>query len=124
MKTPDHRFRKVIIVLAVNLMISWLTGYILKDFLIKILSPQIYYQLIVFISLMIAPSVGLLYTKHIHKRIKTKEDELKGKLNIETINNLKGDEKKYAESLMKPNVDVEETLRALKAEREAFEKSK
>jgi len=124
MKTPDHRFRKVIVVLGVNIFISWLIGHAYKDLLIRHLSAQTYYQLIVFISLMIAPSVSVLYGAHIKYRLSSKEKKLRDKLDEDVINQLEGEEKEYAESLINPNIEISEQLRSLKAEREAFENSK
>lgn len=124
MKTPDHRFRKVLIILGANIVISWLIGYLLKDWLIKLLSPPIYYQLVIFISLMVAPSVNLLYIKYIDSALKKKEDSLKAQLDPTILDGLKGEEKKYAESLLNPNMETSEQLRRLMAERDAFEKSR
>lgn len=124
MKMPDHRFRKVIIVLAVNIFISWIIGNIYKDDLIKILSAQVYYQLVVLISLMIAPSITVLYSKYINLKLKAREKKISIKIDEQVLNELNGEDKEYAESLINPNIEISEQIRTLRAERDSFEKSR
>ncbi|MND14249.1 hypothetical protein D3C80_44340 [compost metagenome] len=123
MKMPDHRFRKVIIVLAVNIFISWVIGNIYKDVLIKTLSAQVYYQAVVLISLMIAPSISAIYSKYINFKLKSREKKISRRINDNILDKLNGDDKEYAESLINPAVEVHQQIKLLRAERDAFEKS-
>lgn len=124
MKTPDHRFRKVLIVLGVNILISWVIGFLLKECLTKILSEPVYYQLIVLISLLVAPSVGYFYTKYVSSALQKRENSIRPHLDQSVIKELKGEERKYAESLMNPSMAISEQIRSIMAERDAFDKSK
>lgn len=123
MKMPDHRFRKVIIVLAVNIFISWVIGNIYKDVLINTLSAQVYYQAVVLISLMIAPSISAIYSKYINFKLKSREKKISRRINDKILDKLNGDDKEYAESLINPAIEVHQQIKLLRAERDAFEKS-
>lgn len=123
MKMPDHRFRKVIIVLAVNIFISWVIGNIYKDVLINTLSAQVYYQAVVLISLMIAPSISAIYSKYINFKLKSREKKISRRIDDKILDKLNGDDKEYAESLINPAIEVHQQIKLLRAERDAFEKS-
>lgn len=112
------------IVLALNILVSWLIGKVFKESLLALLSEQIYYQTIVFISLTIAPTVSVIYAILINTSLKNKERDIINQLNPDVINSLKGEEKKYAESLMNPSIEISEKIRKLKSERESFENSR
>lgn len=68
-----------LLTLLVNMIISFFVGYKYKDFLNDLLSPAIYYQAVVFISLTVPLAISYLYGTASRKLIMWKLSKFKKK---------------------------------------------
>ncbi|EQA6234145.1 hypothetical protein ACX5DZ_000813 [Enterobacter hormaechei] len=119
---PNHEMRLFLIAMFINMVISFLLGYKFKDSLITLMSPAIYYQAIVFISLLLPHAI-----KHFDRKIRLSKlskniEKLKSDVNIDKQNNFDENTRAMYEKVVNTDISTTETIKNLHDELESLTK--
>lgn len=118
----NHDMRLFLIAMFVNMVIAFFVGYKYKDILLKNLSPEIYYQAIVFISLTLPYII-----KHFDRKIRLstlnkKIERLKQEVDPEKQKNLDKNTRAMFEKVVNTDVSTTEMIKDLHDELESLTK--
>jgi len=106
----------------INMVVSFLIGHLYKDFLISFLSPTIYYQFIVFLSLLIPYIIKYTNRKIRIYNLSNGIKKIKQEVDPEKQKKLDESTKAMYERLVNTDVTANERIRDLHEELEALTK--
>lgn len=114
--------RLFLIAMFVNMVIAFFLGHLLKDWLIKTISPAIYYQAIVFISLLLPYIIRHLDRKYRLKKLEKRIKKLKSTVTAEDQETLDKKTKAMFDKVVNTNVTTHEEIKDIYDEMESLTK--
>lgn len=118
----NSEMRLFLVAMLINMIITFLIGYKYKEPLISALSPAIYYQAVVFISLLLPHLIKYADRKIRLHQLSRGIRKLKSQIDDEKQKNLDQTTRAMFEKIVNTDVTTNETIKGLHDELEALTK--
>lgn len=114
--------RLFLIAMFVNMVITFFLGHLFKDWLIRTITPAIYYQAIVFISLSLPYLIKHFDRKHRLRKLEKRIKKLKSSVTAEAQETLDKKTKAMFDKVVNTNVTTQEEIKDIHDEMESLTK--